>query len=61
MNIKRCETIPYKNFRERLRLTKEFLNKGYIPQVILENCLFIDYSIRSRRYFGKRRRKRGAA
>ena len=61
MNRIRCEIIPCKDFRERQKLTKEFLDKGYIPQVILENCLFIDYSIRSRRYYGKGRRKSGAA
>lgn len=54
MNKIICETIPYKDFRERLKLTKEFLNKGIIPQVLeVENCLLVDYST-------KRRRKNGA-
>ena len=53
MNIKRCETIPYKNFRERLKLTKEFLNKGIIPQDLqLQNCLLVDYSIKRRSKHG---------
>ena len=59
MNRIRCEIIPCKDFRERQKLTKEFLNKGIIPQVLeVENCLFIDYSIR-RRSSAKRRRRNG--
>ena len=49
MNIKRCETIPYKNFNERLRLTKEFLKQGIIPQDLqIQNCLFVDYTMKRR-------------
>jgi len=59
MNRIRYEIIPCKDFRERQKLTKELLDKGIIPQFILENCLFIDYSIRGRRYCGKRRLKHG--
>ena len=60
MNKIICEIIPCKNFNERLKLTKEFLKLGITPLVILENCLFIDYSIRSRRFYDKSRQLCGA-
>jgi hypothetical protein len=43
MGEKICEAIPFKNFRERIRLTKEYLKRGITPQ-LLDNHLLIDYS-----------------
>lgn len=49
MGEKICEAIPFKNFRERIRLTKELLLKGITPQN-LDDCLLIDYT--TEEYFG---------
>lgn len=40
-----CEVIPYKNFKERVKLIKEFLKKGITPKD-LGNSLYINYNIK---------------
>lgn len=43
MGKKICEVIPFKNFRERIKLTKELLKIGITPQN-LGDCLIIYYN-----------------
>jgi len=44
MGEKICEVIPFKNFRERIRLTKELLKNGFTPQN-MDEYLLVDYTI----------------
>lgn len=43
MGEKIIEVIPFKTFRERLKLTKSLMNKGITP-INLGNSLYVNYS-----------------
>lgn len=45
MGNKVCETIPFKTFKERIRLVKSLIKKGIVSIEVFDNYLLINYSI----------------